>query len=341
MRHEHTFIAALLLGATSLTPAADAADLLRPSYAPSYGETLQAPAETRAFSIGVEIGATSIEARETLHFGAHKNSELIWTTDNAPTINVILKGTAGGLQTRLRGSFAVQSDSYMEDYDWLGNFAEYGLATYDWTHRSQHDATTLDRAINLDAQVGARVFGNRHAGLSLLGGVRHTDVQWTAYGGKYVYSSPFDGVTSAADRFRNRHFTIPDSEKGVTYQQHYTSPYIGVGAGFAGGGFSLRGAGYVGVPLFTAGTDDHWHRFFRANSGFDDTYMLGVEAEAGYDFTDRLGVTASLRHERYGQGGSDVYATSHLGLGYDVFEGHEGGGDHRQTHLGVGARYKF
>src|SRR3546814_9973093 len=91
----------------------------------------------------------------------------------------------------------------MEDYDWFqpGN---------DWTDRSRHFDTDLDHYLMIDIAGRFDRLRWEDGRLGLLGGVRYTDVQWTAYGGDFVYT---------ATTFRDTVGSFPAGERGITYRQ--------------------------------------------------------------------------------------------------------------------------
>ncbi len=324
---------ALIAGVTALTSPAFAADMLRPSYHPGFGQTIAAPVDESNFTVGVEVGRMTAKSHEFVYDGGHKLSELIWETDNATTVGITATGrTIGGLETRLRGSFTVQDDSYMEDYDWLAG--RLGFVGYnDWTHASYHEDTQLDHAFSLDAQVSKRVVGRgKPIGLNLLGGVRHTDIKWTAYGGRYVYSE--NGLHDSVGVF-------PDGEAGISYQQQFTSPYVGLEVGADTGRFSARAAGLLGMPVFSGAEDDHWARRLNFDDDTGGHYMIGLEAQAAFDVTSHFGLTAGVRHERYtnSKGKSRVEDTTTGGTGF--LGDDSAGAAHEQTNITLGGYLKF
>lgn len=325
-------LTAALLGSASLISPALGADMLRPSYAPGPGYAPGAPAPKKAFSVGVEIGRMTGQSHEFVYSSGRKISELIWDVEGATTLGVMLKGrTVGGLETRLRGTFAVHDDSYMEDYDWLG--PELGIPTYDWTHASYHEDTTLDHAFNLDAQFSKRVIGKgRPAGLNLLGGVRHNNIKWTARGGDYTYST---------HAHRDTVGTFPEGQDGISYEQSFTSPYVGVEANVDTGRFSAHAGALIGMPVFSGAEDDHWMRALNFDDDTGGHYFLGLEAEAAFDVTESFGLTAGLRHERYSEGKGPSRGTDTFSGLSSFFGDDSAGASHEQTNITLGARYNF
>jgi outer membrane protease len=108
--------------------------------------------------------------------------------------------------------------TYMEDYDWLEPFAQAGAPDDQWSDRSRHSNTDLDRYINLDVAVGRDFAVNDTTLVNLHGGFKYTNVKRTSYGGDFVYST---------NGFRDDVGNLPDGEKGITYEQRYPGLFVG------------------------------------------------------------------------------------------------------------------
>jgi outer membrane protease len=50
---------------------------------------------------------------------------------------------------------SASGSTYMEDYDWLEPFAQAGAPDDQWSDRSRHSNTDLDRYINLTSRLVA------------------------------------------------------------------------------------------------------------------------------------------------------------------------------------------
>ena len=307
------------------------AGTLRPSYASAYNEVIATAPTEPAFSLGIELGRMTAETHEYVYNGSHKLSELIWETKGATTLGATLTArTFGGLETRLRGTFAIQDESHMEDFDWLGPYNGFGT---DWTHASYHEDTRIDHAYNLDAQVAKRIVGrDAPAGVAILGGVRHTDMKWTAYGGRYVYSTL---------ALRDTVGTFKDGAAGISYQQTFTTPYLGLQAATDAGRFHGRAAGLLGMPVFSGAEDNHWQRRLNFDDDTGGHYFLGLEAEAAFDLTRAFGVSAGVRHERYTNAKGKGRATSTVNGVAISFGDDSVGASHQQTSVAFGANYRF
>ncbi len=74
------------------------------------------------------------------------------------------------------------------------------------------------------------------ATLGALLGLRFASVQWSAYGGSYVYTS------DPSSTFRDDVGTIDDGVLGITYEQNFTTPYLGLAGEVSYDNISLRGS---------------------------------------------------------------------------------------------------
>ncbi len=119
------------------------------------------------FTVFGGVGYTWLKGNELVYSNGDRISHLKWES-NAPVVNLGAKGNFYGPWT-LSGNlqFGFSGNSKMRDYDWLGENYEFD----NWTHRSVHPDTHLDRYINFDIAVGragCRTFERRREhGLSV------------------------------------------------------------------------------------------------------------------------------------------------------------------------------
>jgi outer membrane protease len=214
-------------------------------------------------------GITAIKANELVWEGKAKVSQLIWKSQGISTFT-------GDATFALDKSFYVKAigtigfggDGYMADYDWFN-------AGGPWTHRSQHPDTRLDHYFALSLEAGREILSHDGTSVSLGGGFKYTDVKWSAYGGSYVYSD---------SGFRADRGKFPDGEKGISYQQQWPVPYLGVNLSHTEGDWTFGSALQGGIAVGADGTDDHWMRDLRFIDHFDTTPAVMISASAEYEF---------------------------------------------------------
>ena len=266
----------MALGALSLASPSQAADYWQP-----YGATMQPSVSSAApddtVRINASIGAMYLQGDEKVVNGNYTVSHLIWQTKTPVLRGSIAVDFGNGLSASLEGSTAGFGSSYMEDYDWLR-----GDDTFDnWSHRSQHPDTQVDHYYTGAAALGYELVNHDNAVVRAHAGLKYTDVQWTAYGGTYLYS----GVG-----FRDTPGTIPDGTAVITYRQQLPELFLGVDGEEYYGNFRVGGLLRGGLTFLAVATDDHWLRNLR----FVDTLYVAPTFTAGVDVGYALGRNAEL-----------------------------------------------
>ena len=197
------------------------------------------------------IGYASITANEHVYAagsGTQNLSLLVWQS-TAPIANMDVKLRLPGAWT-IQGHIdaALLGDSTMTDYDWTGFSPSYNMA--DWDHRSISPNTSLDWFLRGDVAVGRDLPINDALTVNVNGGVGYTDVQWTAVGGTYIYST---------SGFRDTAGTIPDVP-AVRYRQQLPTGFLGVDAAVEDGAWSFDASAKAGLILYGTSVDHHYLR---------------------------------------------------------------------------------
>lgn len=198
-------------------------------------------------------------------------SQLIWQS----TVPVL----TGAAKVRLPAGWSIKADArvatgggYMEDYDWFGPYFK-GYGFNDWTHRSQHDKTNLDWYFNGSLLIGYDAKVSDHVTITPDVGLDYTDVQWSAYGGKFVYSTA---------GYRDNQFTLPDSIKGITYRQQLPALVAGINAEITQDRWVFDLAAHGGVTFNASGRDQHWLRDLHFTDTMQPSPIASVGATANY-----------------------------------------------------------
>lgn len=235
------------------------------------------------------VGLMNISASEFVYHGPVQISRLDWNTRGAMAINVDL---AGRLKDKwwMRANFstAVSGDSDMEDRDWIYSNDAGPSGPDDWTHRSYSPRTSLDYLIQAGLELDRQLYRAGDLLISAGPGFKYTDVQWTATGGTYVYTSTL---------FRDTVGTLP-STKNITYRQSMPVGFIGLNAENTLGGLTMSGSVRGGASFAFRDFDQHFNRALE----FDQTMYLApfasASAQVSYAFNDMSHMFVSAAAER-------------------------------------------
>jgi len=274
------------------------------------------------------IGAAFIEANELVYNGDKTLSQLIWQS-RAPVLRGNLSADlGGGFSVGLEGSVAGYGVSYMEDYDWTGPSDNFGS----WTDRSQHPSTNLDHFWTGAASIGYDLSRSDQALVRLQSGFKFTDVQWTAHGGSYVYSSP--------GGFRDLIGDMPPG-RGITYRQQLPEVFAGVEGEQHYGNIRIGGLLRGGLTVNALGTDNHWLRDLKFVDQLYVSPTLTAGADVGYAIGPMAEVVLGARYSQIfrQRGDSQMFIGSTSTLVSATGGG--AGGDFRSVELTASLRGNF
>lgn len=255
------------------------------------------------------IGVAYLESNEYVYEGPGSDnvvSRLIWQSTAPVLTGGFDVALPEGWTARGTAQFAISGDSYMEDYDWFGpDFVSYDAD--DWTHRSQHDDTNLDWYFNGSLLVGHDFALGDSAKVNLNAGFKYTDVQWTAFGGTYVYSDSV--VDNPGDNYHAYTGSFPDGEKGITYRQSF--PALVAGADFEADldALTLSAGIQGGFTVYGVGDDHHWMRDLNFVDTLQSAPLLGAHASAEFAIDEGLSLFAEGTIEQVftARGDTDEY----------------------------------
>lgn len=168
--------------------------------------------------LSVGMGLLSGKAEEKVYDArdGHKNSQLDWEVKQATTLHFGLAyHPLNWLSLNMAGWTAVTgSNSHMKDYDWMGDDDE------GWTDYSNHPDTRLTKAWQAEASATAWALKHDNLALGVMAGYQRSQLGWQSRGGSYIYSSKHG--------YRDQTGTFAADEKGISYQQTYDTPYVGL-----------------------------------------------------------------------------------------------------------------
>jgi len=241
-----------------------------------------------AFSGRVGVGYLTGEAHEFVywpHRGGHKASELIWDIDS-----LYMLGLGATVQAREWLSINIDTwfnlgdgSGYMEDFDWA-------IPGTDWTDRSIHDNTDVTKGFILDVNAEMTAFSTNQVQLTGIVGFRRDNFEWQASGGSYLYS---------VNGFRDMSGTFPNDELGITYEQTFNVPYVGIG--FKGDFDRIHLAAKITGSVFVSGeaVDHHHQRNLVTTDDFSNESMIALDISFGYDISNNIGLEVAYAYEKY------------------------------------------
>lgn len=240
--------------------------------------------------LNLGVGLLNGQSQEKVYDDGKKLSQLNWEIKQVPTLHVgltyhpldWLSLDVGGW-TRISGG-----NSHMKDYDWLSD-EDVG-----WTHYSDHPNTRLKNAWQVDFAATAWALKREDLALGVMAGYQRTRFDWDARGGSYIYSSK-RGHRDLTGQF-------PDGEKGISYQQTYSTPYLGLVGLYTLSNWSLEGRYKYSQWVKARDFDNHHMRdlTFSGDNG-NRGRMQGLALALSYHFNPQLSVKAGIDHQVYAQ----------------------------------------
>ena len=296
----HRYILALLLaGAASSALAADYwGEPPSPWPAP---QSRQYAHEDEAMRVRVEAGMLFLRGDEYVFDGDSTLSQLIWESKLPVLRGSIDVRVGGGFSVRAEGSLAGLGTSSMEDYDWYvptGNFD-------DWTHRSQHSDTSVDHFYTGAFSLGYDLVREPDAVVRAHAGLKYTDVQWSAYGGSYIYS---------VNGFRATVGNFADGTPATTYRQQLPEIFLGVDGEQRYGKLRVGGLLRGGITVFGQSRDNHWMRILLVEDSFRVTPTFTAGLDMGYALGRNAELFVAARYDQaFQMRGKAVYSNTNTG----------------------------
>jgi omptin len=269
-------------------------------------------------------GITAIEANELVYDGKRKLSQLIWESSAVSTFTGQLQVDLDHFFLRATGTMGIDGDGHMRDYDWF-------VDGKPWTHRSIHPDTRLNHYFAGTIEAGREVLSFDDTVISLGGGVKYTDVKWTAWGGSYVYSG---------SGFRDLRGDFPDDEKGISYRQQWPVPFLELDLTHSEGPWTFAGAFRGGVAINGKGTDDHWMRDLRFIDHVDATPAVMITGSAEYEVRRNTALFISGAFDQVVRGRADTDMINKL-TGDKRHFPDSAGADYMSVTVSLGLRGKF
>lgn len=249
----------------------------------------------QSFEVLGSVGYTWLRGNELVYENGNRISHLIWET-GAPLLQLSARAKLGDDWTvSARASTAFAGTSHMADYDWLLPH-RIDFAFDNWTDRSLHPNTLLDRYLELDVALGRDFALDGNASINVHGGFRYTNVKWTAYGGSFVYSDL--GFRDDVGGF--------SPSQIISYEQRFPGLYLGASGTLDIGDWTLAGHANAGLTISATATDHHWRRNLRFEEVYAPKPFVEVGAQADYKVSDTASVYLAGSYEHHFNTRGDV-----------------------------------
>jgi omptin len=271
------------------------------------------------------FGVTGVRAKEFVYQGKAKLSQLNWKSDYISTltgtVNVELPKE---FYLSATASVGFDGNGHMADFDWL----QPGKP---WSDRSLHPDTRLDHYFVGGVEVGRMLISRNGTDIGLGAGFKYTDIQWTAWGGSYVYS---------VNGFRDSRGNFDPDQKGISYRQSWPVPYLGLNLSHHEGAWTFSGAVQGGLAVDADDIDDHWVRNLRFYDYFNTTPTLAVSSSVNYAVWNNaaLYLSGSLDNMFRVRGDTKMVNTNN---GKERWFYNGAGGSYRSATISFGLRGNF
>lgn len=256
-------------------------------------------------------------------------SQLDWKSSNVLLNSAKVQATIDGWVLRASGSVGTGGNGHMVDRDWIAPFSTNDSDS-DWSHRSISPNTKLDHFYQAGLEFGQVVYDANGAKIDITAGYKLTDVQWTAWGGSYIYSvNSFRDVTGDFG-----------SVKGITFRQHLPVAYIGVNGSQNYGAWTFGGKIQLGGTVNAFTVDDHWLRNLHATERYRFSTALALAGSAQYNFSDHFSAFASANFDGVFRIKSNVNINDQMkNVTYKFTD--QSGGDFMSAGVAVGLKATF
>jgi outer membrane protease len=277
-------------------------------------------------SAHISIGNISGEANEYLYYPSENRtvSQLIWNIDSLHMVDLGVAYETNNFNINANISLPMgDGESKMVDYDWQ-------VSNLPWTDRSIHPNTIVSDAMILDiySEVG-KLKINDKATVSFLLGYKYESYSWEARGGSYIYS---------AEKFRDTIGSFNNSALGISYEQIWSVPYVGVDLNtqLKNVHFNMQ----IKYSPFADGkmTDLHHFRNLKIIDTFEDTTMLGLNVGMKYNIDKNYSLGINYIYTKYSTTTGDM---EWIENGRSEYYSDYVGADLKTSNISLTVEYRF
>lgn len=278
----------------------------------------------------------------------HRLSELVWDLEAVYGARVSLAldvERAVELRATFFSAF-MDGTGGMEDYDWF----LYDRPDY-WTHRSR-STVDVKKAFDIDLRGTVHVVRDPRLSLDAMMGWRYLNFKWEDNGVDYVYSSMEHATLSDIgsevggysyefnpDTIRDQSGTIIGV--GITYEQEYHIPYIGLGVKSKLGKVDLKAEARYSPMVTALDKDEHVIRQLVFKGTFTGGTYFSWKCSAAYRFSGPFFVSASYESQKINEIRGDMQVSDMAGNSRGTL--HEGASvelESRQVAIAVGMDFR-
>lgn len=229
----------------------------------------------------IGVGQTSVKANELVYCQPisgcprdYKLSQLTWEVNDNPVLIGGFSFSRGNTRMNLELQTALsEGDGVMDDYDWL-------FIGLDWSEWSHHEDTSLTDHDSLDLNIDYQFHGTADNAWRFLFGYRESNWAWEARGGTYIYSSD--------PGYRDLTGTFPPGERGISYEQEFSFPYIGIKYETEVNKWKFNAQYEYSNWVSMKATDHHFLRDLIFVDDYNNGKMSAYKVAASYRFTSGL-----------------------------------------------------
>jgi outer membrane protease len=256
--------------------------------------------ENDRYFLSAGIGYSWIKADEIVYEQGHKSSHLFWASE-APIVSAEMRlNPYRNFTLRGRAKMGLKGKSTLDNYDWMGRY--WRSSDFDdWTHHSHHDSIDLERYLSADFSGGYDFHVSDIHTINLHGGFKYTNIQWSEYGGTFVYSN----TGFRADKGTHRY-----GKKGITYEQRFPAWFVGPVWSADYGRLSLSALGRLGATVAARDIDYHWLRSRSFAQKYEPARFMEISATARYRLADQVQIFAAAGFEKHSEMRGDTYLSN-------------------------------
>lgn len=282
------------------------------------------------FNVRLQSGYLQGTANEIVYDDSNSDgllSKLIWEIDDAYMIGAGLSIQQQWVALHVDYWQNVEDgNGTMDDYDWL-------YVNQDWSHWSHHDDTEVEevKLWDINAEFMVPQLSNDQFVLSGFLGYKKEKFRWSARGGSFVYTT----------------FTMHDTVgtftpglKVISYEQEFSTPYLGIGARGTVGKLELSGRLIGSKWVEMDSRDDHYLRDLYILTDMESGDMISYDITASYAFSEKLSLDLAYNYTEY----SDLRADAeyhYYSLGSVSTYDNGQGADMETSMFSIALNYKF
>lgn len=257
-----------------------------------------------------------------------KVSQLDWNANATTVGGRVAFGLMDGLAVRGRFWSVVSGDANMRDRDWL-----YGYnGNSSWSEQSLHPQTSVSKAWQADVSLAYTVVQAGDVAVAALAGYRHYEIKYRATGGSYIYS----GLD-----YRDTTGNFTPGQLGISYQQWWDTPYLGIGTYYRSNDFSLSMELYGSPVSYSRDRDYHALRYTLFKEKFQPLGMVGASLGLEYQITPMFSVAGRLDYTRYSEQKGGTRMIDYAAEESYRFPKPSAGADSDTLHLTLGVKGKI